>query len=256
MDAYTSFAEVYDTFMDNVDYDEWGGYLIRLLREHGLAEGCVVELGCGTGSVTERLAAAGYEVTALDLSADMLTIAERKREALPEDVQERILYVQQDMRELALPGTADAFTAIGDSLNYVTDAGDLFTVFMLVHEYLEPGGLFVFDLNTRWKYDNLLAENTFAETREDCAFIWENYYDPEERINEYDLNLFIENGDHYERFEEFHYQKAYDLEEICGMLERAGFEILRTYDSFTEDAPREDSERVHVAARKRGEEDE
>ena len=123
MDAYTSFAEVYDTFMDNVDYDEWGGYLIQLLKEHGLSGGLVAELGCGTGSVTERLAKAGYEVTALDLSGDMLTIAERKREELPEEVAERILYVQQDMRELALPGTVDAFTAIGDSLNYITDPG-------------------------------------------------------------------------------------------------------------------------------------
>ncbi len=188
----------------------------------------------------------GYKLLRMHLSE------KQRQKPLPEEVAERIFYVQQDMREIALPGYADAFTAIGDSLNYITDPEDLYTVFSLVADYLEPGGLFVFDLNTRWKYETLLAENTFAETRGDCAFIWENFYDPEERINEYDLNLFIENGDHYDRFEEFHYQRAYDLEEVCDMLDGAGFEVIRLYDSFTDEEPREDSERVHVAARKRG----
>lgn len=236
--------------MDNVDYDEWGGYLIHLLRTYGLNEGSIVELGCGTGSVTERLAKAGYEVTAIDLSGDMLSIAARKRMELKKEIRERILYVQQDMCELELPGTVDAFAAIGDSLNYITDPEDLQTVFYKASEYLDAGGLFIFDLNTRWKYETLLAENTFAETRENCAFIWENYYDPEERINEYDLNLFLENGDHYDRFEEFHYQRAYDVAEIQEMLDLAGFEVMRVYDSFTDEDAKEDSERIHFAARK------
>lgn len=245
MEAYTGFAEVYDTFMDNIDYDFWTEYLAGLLRDFGVESGLVAELGCGTGSVTVRLADAGYDMIGIDYSEEMLAIARNKQSG------REILYLLQDMREFELYGTVRAVVSICDSMNYITEPEDLKKVFRLVNNYLERGGLFIFDLNTPYKYETVLGENTFAETRDDCCFIWENYYDGETRINEYDLNLFIRQQEQYERFEEFHYQRCYSLEEIRLLLEEAGMEYVCAYDAFTREEPRPESERIYVIARER-----
>jgi predicted TPR repeat methyltransferase len=189
MEAYRSFAGVYDMFMDNVDYDQWSRYLTGLLAEEGIRDGLVLELGCGTGSITQRLAEAGYDMIGVDLSADMLQIAQEKKEASGYD----ILYLQQDMTEFELYGTVRAVVCVCDSLNYLLEEEEVLSVFRLVNNYLDPGGLFLFDFNTIHKYETM-GETTIAENREEASFIWENYYDEEERINEYDLTLFIAEG--------------------------------------------------------------
>ena len=187
MEAYTSFAEVYDLFQDNVPYEEWCEYLAGLLGTYGVEHGLVLDLGCGTGSLTELLARRGYDMIGVDNSGEMLQIAMGKREESGLD----ILYLLQDMREFELYGTVAAVVSICDSMNYILDWEDLVQVLRLVNNYLDPGGVFIFDLNTPYKYRELLADNTFAEEREESSFIWENFYDEEERINEYDLTLFI-----------------------------------------------------------------
>ena len=187
MDAYTSFAKVYDMFMDDVPYEAWADYIGGLLAEHGILDGLVLDLGCGTGSMTEALAARGYDMIGVDNSEEMLEIAIQKRERSGSD----ILYLLQDMREFELYGTVGAVCSVCDSLNYILEDEDMVKVFSLVNNYLYPGGIFVFDFNTVYKYEQVIGDATIAENREDCSFIWENYYDAEKRINEYDLTIFV-----------------------------------------------------------------
>lgn len=249
MEAYTGFALVYDQLMDNVPYQDWCEYLTGLLREYGCREGLVLELGCGTGSLTRLLAAKGYDMIGLDSSADMLSIA---REKQAEEGRE-ILYLLQDMTAFELYGTVAAVVSLCDSMNYITEYEELVQVFRLVNNYLDPGGCFIFDLNTPYKYSELLGDNTFAENREDCSFIWENTYDEETEINEYALTLFVcgEDG-RYERYEELHYQKAYTVETIKKAAAEAGMDFVAVYDAFTRNAPSDTSERVYVILREQG----
>lgn len=246
MASYESFARVYDLFMDNIPYEEWCSYLQSLLKKYGAEDGLVLELGCGTGSMTELLAACGYDMIGVDNSADMLDIAMEKKYESGHD----ILYLLQDMREFELYGTVKAVVSVCDSMNYITEEEDLLDVFKLVNNYLDPGGVFIFDMNTIYKYATMLGDKVIAENREESSFIWENWYDEEEQINEYDLTLFIENEDGlYEKYEETHYQRAYDLETVCDLICQAGLKLEAVYDAFTLDEPKADSERVYIVAR-------
>lgn len=246
MEAYTGFAEVYDLFMDNVPYQEWSRYLISLLEEYGVSQGLVLELGCGTGKMTRLLAQAGYDMIGVDCSEEMLQIAKEKSD---------ILYLLQDMREFELYGTVKAVVCICDSLNYILEEEDLCTVFKLVNNYLDPGGVFIFDMNTLYKYREILGENTICENREEGSFIWENFYDEDEQMNQYDLTLFIRQegkADLYRKYEETHLQRGYELHQIRRLLEDAGMEFVAMYDAFTREPVREDSERIYVIAREHG----
>ena len=251
MAAYLGFAEVYDKFMDNVPYDEWTAYLTGLLKEYGVEGGLVAELGCGTGNVTGRLKAAGYDMIGIDNSYDMLDVAMEKKYASGHD----ILYLCQDMREFELYGTVAAVVCVCDGMNYILDKADLVKVFKLVNNYLDTSGLFIFDLNTIYKYEKLLGDNVIAENRENMSFIWENYYDNEERINEYDLTVFLEDDEdekgRFLRFDEIHYQKGYTVEEIKEALEEAGMEFVAVYDAFSKEAPKVNSERLYFIAREK-----
>lgn len=250
MEAYSSFAAVYDTFMDNIPYDDWAAYLISLLKEYAVEDGLVLDMGCGTGSMTERLAEEGYDMIGIDNSEEMLEIAMEKRAESGLD----ILYLLQDMREFELYGTVKAVVSICDSVNYITEEEDLEEVFRLVNNYLDPKGVFIFDFNTVYKYQEILGDQTIAEDREDCSFIWENYYYEEEQINEYQLSLFIREADSdlYRKYQETHFQKAYDLDTIKRLIEQSGLEYITAYDAFTRDEPTEESERIYVIARERG----
>ena len=250
MEAYSSFAAVYDTFMDNIPYEEWAEYLISLLKEYEVKDGLVLDMGCGTGSMTELLAQAGYDMIGIDNAEEMLEIAMEKRAESGHD----ILYLLQDMREFELYGTVKAIVSICDSVNYITEEEDLEEVFRLVNNYLDPKGVFIFDFNTVYKYREILGNQTIAEDREDCSFIWDNYYYEDEQINEYELSLFIREGDSdlYRKYQETHYQKAYDLKTIQRLIEKSGLEYITAYDAFTKNAPTEISERIYVIARERG----
>ena len=190
MEAYTSFASVYDIFMDNIPYEEWAEYLSRLLAEYEVTDGIVLDLGCGTGTLTELMAARGFDMIGVDYSEEMLEIAMEKRAESGRD----ILYLLQDMREFELYGTVRAVISICDSLNYITEEAELEEVFRLVNNYLDPEGVFIFDFNTVYKYREILGDQTIAESREDCSFIWDNYYYEEEQINEYELRHITRKG--------------------------------------------------------------
>lgn len=250
MEAYSEFAQVYDLFMDNIPYDEWCEYLVKLLKQYDVDDGLVLELGCGTGNVSEILRKKGYDMIGIDNSEEMLSVAIEKSMEITDENLPKSLYLCQDMREFELYGTVKAIVSICDSMNYITDSEDLLDVFKLVNNYLDPGGVFIFDLNTRYKYKHVLGEQTIAETRDDHCFIWDNFYDEDSRLNEYVLNLFIQGDDgRYDRFEEIHYQKAYDLDEIHDLIEASGLKWEGAYDAFTMQPVKEDSERIYIIAK-------
>lgn len=249
MEAYTDFAAVYDTFMDETPYEDWSAFLCGRLRQEGIADGLVLDLGCGTGTLTELLAEAGYDMIGVDLSAEMLNIAMEKRERSRKE----ILYLCQDMRELELYGTVRAVVCVCDSLNYLLEEEDLLETFRLVNNYLDPGGLFVFDFNTVYKYETVIGDTVIAENRELCSFIWENYYHAGEEINEYDLTVFVqEEEDLFRRFQETHYQRGYRLEQVKRLVEEAGLLFEEALDADTRGEATAQSERIYVLAREQG----
>lgn len=250
MEAYTDFASVYDTFMDETPYEAWFLFLKERLTEAGIENGLLLELGCGTGTMTQLLEDAGYDMIGVDNSIEMLEEANRKKIA----DNRQILYLLQDMQEFELYGTVRAVISVCDSINYLTEPEALIQCFKLVNNYLDPGGLFLFDFNTVHKYRDMIGDTVIAENRDTCSFIWENGYDGESRINEYDLTLFIkeENSSFYHKYVETHYQRGYELDEIKGYLEKAGLVFVAAYDDYTKKTAHPDSERILVIARENG----
>ena len=255
MEAYTDFASVYDRFMDETPYEQWCENIVRELGAHDIRDGLVLELGCGTGSMTELLAAKGYDMIGVDCADEMLNIACAKRERSGHD----ILYLNQDMREFELFGTVRAVVSVCDSLNYLLEDEDMIACFRLVNNYLDPKGIFFFDFNTRYKYETIIGDSVIAENREDCSFIWENYYDPEGDINEYDLTIFVKNDkasadgqELFSRFQEVHLQRGYTLEEMKHFIEVSGLVLLRAYDADTLGEVTAQSERIYCVARENG----
>lgn len=258
MGMYQDFAAVYDTFMDNTPYELWGERLDGLIRKYGVSRperdaedildserNLVVDLGCGTGTLTELMYQKGYDMIGVDTSEAMLNIAMEKKEKTGSE----ILYLMQDMRELDLYSTVGTVFSVCDSLNYILEEEELLTVFSLVNNYLFPGGIFVFDFNTDYKYREVIGEITIAENREDCSFIWENFYDPEEEINEYDLTVFVrEEDDRFRRFTETHLQRGYTPEQISRLVRQAGLKILEMTDDETGEEAGPESQRVLVVA--------
>lgn len=314
MEAYTDFAEVYDTFMGDVPYEEWADFLASLIEAYGVSRpvrepgevqefeevpesgyilgfeeapesgyiqeleetpesgevqefeevqeepgvtedaliserNLVLDLGCGTGTITELLYEKGYDMIGVDSSEEMLQIALDKKFETRSD----ILYLCQDMRELDLYSTVGTVVSVCDSLNYLLMDEDVLQTFHLVNNYLFPGGIFIFDFNTIYKYEEVIGDTTIAENREDCSFIWENFYSCEDHINEYDVTVFErQEDDLYRRFTETHYQRGYTLEEMKTFLEKAGLIFVTALDEKTHEAPTETSERIYVIAREHG----
>lgn len=291
MEAYTGFAQVYDTFMDDTPYEEWSHFLLALLQKHregrqdpvssgnvpadGKGTGnnyaietddnvikenlhqeqnTILDLGCGTGTLTQLLAAQGYDMIGIDNAQEMLQIAIEKRDSAGLD----ILYLLQDMRTFELYGTVGAVISVCDSVNYLLEEEEIVQTFRLVNNYLFPQGIFIFDFNTVYKYAQVIGDATIAENREECSFIWDNYYHEEEQINEYDLTVFVkepadmEQADHalYRRFQETHYQRGYELEQMKDCLRRAGMVFVEAVDADTHEAVNDVSERIYVVARK------
>ncbi len=260
MDAYTGFAGVYDLFMDNVPYEAWADRIDRLIREYNemtvpnsdpelsSEAALLVDLGCGTGTLTRLLKARGHDCIGVDSSCEMLEIA-----ASYEEGDDRILYINSDMRELELYSTAGTFICMCDSVNYLTEGADVLKVFRLVNNYLFPGGLFIFDFNTVHYYRDVLGGGVIAENRPEASFIWENYYDEEERVNECDLTIYARTGAGlYERTEETHVQRGYEPGEMLSFVEEAGMIPVRIFDADTEGEVTQDTSRVCMVVREHG----
>lgn len=247
MEAYSEFANVYDLFMEDTPYEEWFQFINRCVIKFGKEVDTVCELGCGTGKMTMLFAKAGKQVIGIDYSPEMLMVAQDH--AYEEGVS--ILYSMQDMSEFELEGQVDLICSCCDSLNYLTEDEELQSAFHHVSQYLENDGLFIFDMNTAYKYKEVLGNQTFADQTENAAYIWENFYEEEEEINEYEVSFFIKGDDgKYERTIENHYQRAYSIEVIKKMLQNAGLECIEVYDNYTKQLANEQSERVTYVVRK------
>lgn len=249
MESYTNFAEVYDTFMDQTSYEDWADDVLLLMTRFGTArrgEGdTVVDLGCGTGKLTELLAEAGFHMLGIDLSPDMLNIAMGRKLDQGHDT----VYICQDIRELELAEPVSTFVSVGDSINYLLSPEDLGRMFRGVCSYLKDEGIFIFDFKTLHLYRDVIGDATIAEDREDCSFIWDNWFDEETAINEYDLSLFIKESDDpednaFRKYQEIHRQRGYTLDEMKEFAKAAGLAWITEMDSDTMGPVREDSERI------------
>ena len=242
MTTYGGFAAVYDEFV-RPPYDAWAEFVRALWRRFGDEPALVLDLACGTGSMTSRFAAMGYDMIGVDISGEMLAGAKAKS---PD-----ILYLCQDMRAFELYGTVDAACCLCDGMNYLESADDLLRVFRLMANYLNPGGVFVFDLNTERYFAETLGDGVFAEANEDAAYIWENEYDPETRVNEYFVTFFAREANGlFRRFEELHRERAFTDAEVRGAAEKAGLTVCGTFAAGGEAPPPEDSERVYYVLRR------
>ena len=273
-ESYQSFASVYDEFMDGTDYRLTADKIQDIIMRYGLSRpaelrtgenenmdvllaaemNLVVDLGCGTGKLTEILADRGFDVMGIDLSEEMLGIALTRRDKL----HHRTLYLCQDMREFELFGTAGTFVSVGDSVNYLLEDEDMDKLFRRVNTFLYPGGIFVFDFKTLHLYRDVIGDSTIAVDWEDCSFIWENWFDAETRINEYDLTLFIRDRDSgaednlFRKYQEIHRQRGYTLDEMKKFVSDAGLTWVTEMDSDTMGPVTPGTERILCVVREKG----
>lgn len=243
---YSVFAEVYDSLTEDVEYQRRADYITSLLRKYGTDPEIILDLGCGTGTITRLMAKKGYSMIGVDMSSEMLAVASDKAEK--EDLD--ILYLNQPMEDFELYGSVGAVICLLDSLNYITEDEDIEQTFRLVHNYLDPGGLFIFDVNTPYKFKNILAGNTFCGESDKAFYSWENVYDPDYDLCEFTLNFFIKNQAGYSRHTETHYQRSYTSAFLTRLLKKCGFEVIASFDDVSTNPPSRTSEKVFYVARK------
>ena len=249
MPQYDAIAHVYDRLNAELDYGAWADFVEANFARHLPARpDLVLDLACGTGSMTHVLAARGYDMIGVDRSPEMLSEAyARAGEVMP-------LFLCQDMRSFELYGTVGAVVCCLDSVNYLTGEGDLDRCFAAVHNYLDPDGLFLFDVNTPYKFAQVYGDNAYIlEDEIDGRAVWcgwQNSYDAETGLCDFFLTLFEEDEDgRYSRTEETQHERCFSHEALLAALERAGFAHLGTYADFAFSAPGETTERWYIAAR-------
>lgn len=242
--GYAAFAEFYDALTENVDYTEIAAYYDRLNRAFGGKKGILLDLACGTGSLSVLLSKMGYDVIGTDISPEMLNRALSKEHS-------SIQYLCQSMTELDLYGTIGAAVCSLDSINHLSGREEVLRAFERVSLFCEPGALFLFDVNTVYKHERILGNQCFVYETDSVYCVWQNEYLGGGKT-EITLDFFSENREGlYERCSEEFFETAYPEEELRVLLERAGFEVCAVYDYLSENPPREDSEKLTFAARKR-----
>ena len=251
-EAYHAISAFYDRVNADIDYSAWADYIEENFSRHlPHKPELLLDLACGTGSMTLTLAARGYDMIGVDGSAEMLNIAmDRARAANHPE----ILWLLQDMREFELYGTVGAVTCCLDSINYLTEDGDLEACFATVHNYLDPDGLFFFDVNTPYKFEHIYGDNSYIFDEETSSGLiycgWQNYYDPETRLCDFDLTVFIEDEDgRYRREDESHTERCYSLDKLTAALKATGFELIAVHGGIDFSAPAEEGERWYIIAR-------
>ena len=248
MCPYKNFSYVYDVFMRDVPYNKWFLYIKKILDKYNYSPKTVLDMACGTGNMSIKLFEENFDVIGVDMSPDMLSVARAKADK----INSNILFLNQDMRDLDLYGTVDLTICLFDSLNYILEINELTDIFRRVNNFLNPGGLFIFDLNTEYKFEKILSGNTFSDYTEDGVCIWESTYDSNAKICEYYTNFFIKEEDQkYLRFEELHYEKSYTIDEIIHAATKSGMQFLEVYDAFTFDKPKKDSERLYFVLKRK-----
>ncbi len=242
-------ASVYDALNDGIDISAWADFLCNIFKKYSDNKiRNICELACGTGSMATELAKRGYEVTASDISPEMLTEAEQKSRS--ESVNVR--YVTADMRSFSLYRPADACLSLLDSMNYLTKPADFFAALSSVYKSLESGGLFVFDINSKHKFEFTYGDNAYVIESEGVLCAWQNFYNPKSKICDFYLSIFTENADgSYERCDEHQRERMYTLRSVKKMLADTGFKLCGVFSdyNFTE-ADEEKDERLYIVAKK------
>lgn len=244
--GYMGLAAVYDRLTENVPYDEIAVYynnILAQLRGEPADGALLLDMGCGTGNLTVRLARLGWDVIGSDASEDMLAAAFAK--------DERVRWICQSMTETELYGTVQAAVSTLDSINHLADAGEIAQCFKRLAENMESGGVFAFDVNTIYKHREILADNTFVYDLDGVYCAWSSTYSPEDDGVDIELDIFTENPDgSYERSWDGFRECALTQRELERLLAEAGFKVERVYDYLTFDPPHEKSEKLLFAARK------
>lgn len=251
MKAYEALSRVYDRLNADVDYEAFANFYEAVFRREGIAPQLVLDLGCGTGTLTLLLARRGYDMIGVDGSAEMLSRAYQRKY---EEGAAGVLFLQQDMRNFELYGTVGAVVSSLDCINYLTEEGDLARCLSLVHNYLDPDGVFIFDVNTPYKFRHVFGDQAYILEDEDedgaCFCGWQNEYDEESGLCRFYLSVFAEDGDgRYRRFDEEQTERCYTAEELTAALSAAGFGDIRFYGSTAMDLPDETTERWFITAR-------
>lgn len=244
--SYSSFASVYDSLTFNVDYEKRADYITEILKQNNINDGLLLDLACGTGSLSVEFARRGYEVIATDASADMLMEAQNK--AFSEGL--NIMFLCQRMQETDLYGTVGGVVCSLDSINHLDCVEDMQKTFQVLKNFVDDKGVMIFDVNTLYKHQKILADNTFVYDEKDVFCVWQNRLMEDNKTVGINLDFFIKNGSAYHRFNENFKEIAFSDEEITSAAEDAGFKVLNRYADLTFDAPTEDTERVYYVLRR------
>lgn len=236
MDAYGKFAKVYDLLMEDVPYDQIANLIEEEIKEQRIENNIVLDLACGTGTLTGLLKEKGYDVIGADLSPEMLQVAKEK---LPD-----VLFLNQAMNDFELYGTVGTICCCLDSVNYLTEDGELDKMLHLCNNYLEPNGLLIFDVNSAYKFSHILADNIFTFDNGEIFYTWENDYDEEAGLCDFYLTFFVKEGEKYVRFDETHTERIYGKEEILTALSKNGFTVKKVLDGFSKRKATDESERL------------
>lgn len=243
MEAYRYLAKVYDYFMHDVDYKAWAEYLHDFLRQYNVKK--ILEVSCGTGSITRHLYNFGYEIIASDISTEMLKMAKQSAKEYANDIQ----FIRQDMRNIEVGNRVDAIVCACDGVNYI-NADGLSQFAVSAFHGLKDGGVLLFDISSRYKLKDIMDEQVFFDDAEESACIWQNTFDDEHNALLLDITLFIKRGKLFERYSEQHIQYVHDVKKIKDIILEAGFSNVDTYKCFTKENVCTEDERIQFICNK------
>ncbi len=244
--SYNSFASVYDELTLNVDYKNRAEYVQGILNRHGITDGLLLDLACGTGSMAVEFSKMGYEVIATDASADMLMEAQNKAY----DNEQSIMFLCQRMEETDLYGTVGAVVCALDSINHLPDVDTMRKTFDTLKNFVDDKGIMVFDVNTLYKHQKVLGNNTFVYDEKNVFCVWQNHLLQDNKTVNINLDFFCKNGELYERFNENFNETAFTDDEITNAVEGAGFKVLERFCDMTNNPPDDTTERVYYVIRR------
>ncbi|MEH7334001.1 class I SAM-dependent methyltransferase [Neobacillus drentensis] len=249
--SYEQFAYLYDELMQDAPYDEWVQFVKDKLVKYGISEGPIrlLDLACGTGELSVRFAEEGYQVTGVDLSADMLAVAHTKGEKAGI----KIPFFQQNMADLEGHGEFDVIGIFCDSLNYLDSEDEIKNTFLNVYQHLSQTGIFIFDVHSIYKMTEVFINQTFAHSDDHVSYIWNSFLGEKPNSVEHELSFFVldEKSGKYDRYDELHLQRTYSVQQYSNWLSDAGFDILEISYDFEDFAPKDHSERIFFTARKK-----
>ena len=246
--SYGIFSSVYDILTENVEYERIAAKICSLLHENRVDGGLLLDLGCGTGTLSFLLEQKGYDIIGVDPSEDMLAVANEKKY----DENSQAIFLCQSGEELDLYGTIDCAVSVLDTVNHIPNLEKIRETFKKVSLFMNMGGVFIFDMNTPYKHKKILGDNTFVYDMEEVYCVWQNSFLEKENKTQIDLDFFIKNEDDegYERYSESFCEYSYRPEDLISILEECGFEISGTYDDYTDNKVTEETQRITVVAKK------